>query len=194
MSSLEDKKFTPLLSWFEQNIRDIKIKYWVGFRIGFEQNEQNRGRHIRSVSLTVARTFPGASPEGLLRAEWDYNPQEANHAQPHWHIYRSKLEYDLDDEENLNQLLEFPFDTRSAPIQDFSEELPQISSNYSSLLFIDQEETKKDFHYAMCAHWNLQTPISRWPIKEHEIAYWITNCLSYVKEQLEYPHRKNARL
>jgi hypothetical protein len=189
MSSLEGKKFTPLLSWFEQNVRNIRIVYWVGVRIGTEQANQNDGRYIRSVSLTIARTFPGAQAEGLLRAEWDYNPQEANHAQPHWHIYKSILEFDSIDEENLNQLIDPPFVSGPAQVQEFSEDLSQVAANQFSLAKINQAEIKKDFHYAMCAHWNLQKPVSRWPIKEHELEYWIKNCLLYIKEQLEYPHR-----
>ena len=192
MSLLEGKIQTPLVKWF----RCAEVQYWVGFRISFAGN---RKTYVRTVSLMVARSFPGAGTEALLRAEWDYWALETDqenriteHAQPHWHIYSARIDAENNDTE-LAYLLDEEEDF-SVPTRDFSPEDDRDSLPVS----VDDKTPKnslsiENFHFAMCAHWTRNHNIVKWPIRKVELEHWVECCLAYIRSELE-TKAKNSHL
>jgi len=187
MSQLEGKRVTPILRWFDWK----EATYWLGFRLGFLRVPGRSGRYINTVSLTVARSFPSSPPEALLRAEWSYYAEEKNkpkkeakeHAEPHWHVYKSSLntqEGDL----VLTQLLETPSDVEP-PVIDFNPDAPPISQPSPPMPSDESPDRIHEFHFAMCAHWDRTHKIIQWPIAEGDVPHWIKHCLAYIRSELE---------
>ncbi len=190
LSILEDKKQTPLLKWFEKR----EATYWLGFRLNFAEKSDKPGNaepYINTVSLTVARSFPAAALEPLLRAEWDYYlPSEAaetKHAQPHWQIYNTRI--DAEAEKYEKEFARLELEENSTPeVREFS---PNSAENETSEEFdssqtdMDKAITIEKFHFAMCAHWNRSHNIHQWPISEENLVHWLRHCLGYIRSQLE---------
>lgn len=188
-SVLEDKKQTPLLRWFER--RDTT--YWIGFRLNFSEKLGGTELYINTVSLTVARSFSGAAPEPLLRAEWDYYdlpPEEAEtkHAQPHWQIYNIRIDQEAEEYENDFARLVALEENPDAEVREFPsssdennviEEVSIIQSD------ADKATSIEKFHFAMCAHWNQSDSVHQWPISQEALIHWIRHCLGYIRSQLE---------
>jgi hypothetical protein len=151
-------------------------KLWLAASLEFEFQKLYR---LVNVSLLI---FEGEALDerklALLRAEWE-SPQSntsASHAQPHWHIYPSRL----------NRLIS---DTGSEfkpeeDVQPFVLEDVQIDSR--NVLSTELDRLKK-FHLAMSARWHVEGSGSH--LEEIQLKYvlkWLEGCLSYIRSQLEY--------
>jgi hypothetical protein len=188
MSILEGKKSTPVLRWFQSN----EITYWIGFRLNFSATESGSGFYINTVSLTIARSFPGASLEAVLRAEWDYHkPESGNqssqqkHAQPHWHIYNARIDEGYEDYESAFSRLLAETDETTSPIIDFPTDIIETPSVFGNNIQTNEPTFVEKFHFAMCAHWNRHHQITQWPITESDLPHWVEHCLTYVRYELE---------
>jgi hypothetical protein len=201
LSYLSGEKVTPLIKWFEHAEKpDSKTTYWIGLRLSFARLPKRSKLCIEHLSLTVAKTFSGSLPEEVLRAEWGfYSGSETKHAQPHWHIFGEGVSV----RDGLWKNLESG-DSQQSPVQDFAEAhdivLKDFTVGWNETLPLSTSlppiqtsgRSIGKFHFAMCAYWDKKTQIVSWPIKRPDIEHWIMHCLTYIRQELEYVHKKET--
>jgi hypothetical protein len=110
-----------------------------------------------------------ANKKPLIRAEWDEAGGQADHAQPHWHVYPAAMS------------TERRFEVRPTENRKFG---PVQEENTDLQLVRGWEGT--GFHYAMAAHWDLAGGSHRSSLTEDGLLRWLPNCISYTRSQLVY--------
>ena len=165
--------------------------YWLTVSLEF-RSEQGIS-YLISVSIFV---FEGnASDEKktpLIRAEWGCLPDDVQgpHAQPHWHIYPSRL--------NRSRVSQLTFEAdpdvqvfspsdglNSLVVQDFGQ---------TETTFEDEEqevewERAEKFHFAMAARWHDGTATLNQPPVLDQIPKWLSGCIDYTLKQFRYIYK-----
>jgi len=138
-------------------LRKTYTSYWLGTVLEFKFEEGYF--RLMSASLIVFRgdAFdPNKRP--ILRAEWDALTDEdtSEHAQPHWHVYRSSVDEDSD--------------------------VPYETSGDSE----GQESQNTRFHFAMCSKWLEEADVHQEKLDEMgKLITWLESCIRYTRRQIE---------
>jgi len=185
--------------------------YWLNLSLTFlpkfDQSKQETSPKEFQFSGASIRIFKGLATEykkePLFRAEWDLLKQDNNHAQPHWHVYKSFQTRDLNTKaEDFKSLIE------SNKVQDFGEVVTDFNAGEQGDNFLtentevtdlkdNQEIIREDewdsatkFHFAMASQWHIPTGTHRVVLAQEALLYsWLTGCIQYIKEQLFYVSR-----
>jgi hypothetical protein len=114
----------------------------------------------------------------LLRAEWDVTDpgSRSRHAQPHWHVYSSRL--------NRSTASEFVEFTPEVEVIVFD---PQESTAPIDLYWTEGEK----FHFAMASRWHLDGVDAHQELCDQDkLLKWLAGCLRYIQDQLIYIYQK----
>lgn len=139
-------------------------RLWLGITIIFTPD---RYENVSQVSIVM---FEGNVSDSekvpLLRAEWDDNDLE--HAQPHWHVY-----------------------TRKRTKKAFNIEPP--TSNFGEQSKYETGEIDR-FHFAMFSDWHKEGSEAPPKLKltNTTLPRWLCNCVKYILHQLEYIYLKSS--
>lgn len=154
---------------FPLPVSDLSL-FWVASSIEFKTNKNVVTVDSASVVVFSGEAYnPDKVP--ILRAEWD-NSTETNHAQPHWHVYTSRIDSLAADSEMFDKEPAFE------PEQDVS----------TSII-----EYIPKFHFAMCANWNTRDAHCVQTIGDmHCVADWIAHTVKYIQGQLSYTMRRHG--
>jgi hypothetical protein len=166
----EARETYPILKLAEWKGRS----YWVAIVLTFRWKLGELA--LQNIGILL---FRGAGLAGtreiVLRAEWDRDAKHSagQHAQPHWHVYGSRLT---------------PFETHHYLVLDETEGLTEIGSEvFNAVETIDRDEDLRRFHLAMCARWHLDEKELHYEAPEDaKVERWLRNCVRYIREQLEY--------
>ena len=190
----------PLLS-------TISSFYWLNISLTFlpvfSQSKQKVNPKSFQFSGVSIRVFKGLATENkkepLLRAEWDILKDDNNHAQPHWHVYKSfqirNLNATASDFESLIEADEVQdFGTFVEKFNsgerenDFQEDLGQNNTeNEQASLKENDWDFETKFHFAMASQWHVSGGTHRIVIDQEALLYsWLVGCVQYIKEQLLY--------
>ncbi|KKI98431.1 hypothetical protein [Prochlorothrix hollandica] len=190
----------PLLS-------TISGTYWLNISLTFlpmfSQSKQKTAPQSFQFSGVSIRVFKGLATENkkepLLRAEWDILKDNNNHAQPHWHVYKSfqirNLNATASDFESLIEADEVQdFGTCAEKFNsgerenDFQEDLGQNNTeNEQASLKENDWDFETKFHFAMASQWHVNGGTHRIVIDQEALLYsWLAGCVQYIKEQLLY--------
>ncbi|MDQ3813051.1 MAG: hypothetical protein M3347_03770 [Armatimonadota bacterium] len=175
--------------------------YWLGMRLKFRFVQRKTKAQIASVTLYLSRGTRITERQDIIRAEWDWHEDshKVPHAQPHWHVYTG-----------------FSDRTRSEAVNPFyvqsdEEESPamEFSSEMVAAVEIDKPSKGWDnggdpkFHYAMAANWQAEPALGasgnsviyscKQPIGSVSLPNWITECIKYIRGQLEYLEDKKGK-
>ena len=167
--------------------------YWLNISLTFlpSQSKQKTKPESFQFSGISIRIFKGAlasaDKEPVLRAEWDALKDDNNHAQPHWHVYKSFQTADS----NAFKELDFTSSlTRSNEVKDFGE----ISENPEETNLENTQENSTDnswdsstkFHFAMASQWHTKEN-HKVVLHDETVLYnWLEGCVQYIIEQLKY--------
>jgi len=172
--------------------------YWINISLTFLPKTNPQNFQFAGVSI---RVFKGLAydnnKEPLIRAEWDalkYDNDNNNHAQPHWHVYKSFQEV-----RNLNTSpsLDFKSLIQSNKIQDFGEKENNSLDNQEEFDIENDKESLDEynwdsstkFHFAMSSQWHTGGT-HRVILDQERLLYsWLVECVKYIKEQLKYVDR-----
>ena len=185
--------------------------YWLNLCLTFlpKLNQSNQEISPKKFQFSGAsiRIFKGLATEykkePLFRAEWDLLKQDNNHAQPHWHVYKSFQTRDLNTKaEDFKSLIE------SNKVQDFGEVVTDFNAGEQGDNFLtentevtdlkdNQEIIREDewdsatkFHFAMASQWHIPIGTHRVVLAQEALLYsWLIGCIQYIKEQLLYVSR-----
>lgn len=138
-------------------IRKSYATYWLGAVFQF-RFEQGRFRLISASLLVFKGQAYDPIKQPMLRAEWDslLLGDPSQHAQPHWHVYRSVIREEL-------ELIEAGFGASD------SEELEAVK-----------------FHFAMCSAWYKESESHQEKLNEiGKLLSWLQGCISYTRRQIE---------
>ncbi|MBX2978444.1 MAG: hypothetical protein KF905_04040 [Flavobacteriales bacterium] len=150
-------------------VSDLKL-FWLAATLEFKTN-----RNIVTPDSATMIIFTGeaynSDKQPLLRAEWESNAASP-HAQPHWHVYNSRVG-SIAKESEL-------FDT--APAFDPSESITTSINDYVP-----------KFHFAMCASWSSNNSNCVQAIQDEQcVADWLSHTLRYIQGQLVYTMRRHG--
>jgi hypothetical protein len=131
--------------------------YWINISLTFlsKQKIKPESFQFSGISIRIFKGSLAADKEPVLRAEWDALKDDNNHAQPHWHVYKSFQTADS----NAFKELDFTSSlTRSNEVKDFGE----ISENPEETNLENTQENSTDnswdsstkFHFAMASQWH----------------------------------------
>jgi len=181
--------------------------YWLNISLTFlpvfSQSKQKVNPQSFQFSGVSIRVFKGLATENkkepLLRAEWDILKDDNNHAQPHWHVYKS---FQI---RNLNTTAsDFESLIEADEVQDFGTFVEKLNSNERENDFqesLEQSNTENGqvslkendwdfatkFHFAMASQWHVTGGTHRIVIDQEALLYsWLAGCVQYIKEQLLY--------
>jgi hypothetical protein len=182
--------------------------YWLNLSLTFlpkfTHSKQEKSPREFQFSGASIRIFKGLATEDkkepLFRAEWDLLKKDNNHAQPHWHVYKSFQTRDINNKgEDFESLIE------SNEAQDFGEVFADFSAGNEGDNFlagnmegnnlnVNQEILREDewdsatkFHFAMASQWHTPEGTHRFILAQDAHLYsWLTGCIQYIKEQLSY--------
>lgn len=144
-------------------------RYWVAVRVNFKWPKGIA--EIRDVQIVVFHGTADPGKEAVFRAEWhDWDDQ---HAQPHWHIYRTRQDAIDLDAGGVTEIV----------LEDAGGDGETLAPNAIPVRGLD------DFHFAMCSSWasGAERPDGhRNAIQSDAVQIWIRQCLAYCKAQLEY--------
>lgn len=151
--------------------------YWLAASLEFVF--ENKMHRLLSVSLLI---FEGEATDdrksALLRAEWarlDKNSR-VSHAQPHWHVYPSRINREVYDDRT-----EFKLKT---DIQAFVPEAPAFES--SNELDLEWDRAEK-FHFAMASRWHIDgKDAHQEEMQVDRLLKWLDGCIRYTRGQLEF--------
>ena len=150
--------------------------YWLASSLEFRFQEGNY--HLDSASLLI---FQGEANDprktALLRAEWACSEADSKavHAQPHWHIYPSRVNREIDQFQN-----EF---FEEATVQIF-EAFPNSENKEEEVSEWDRAER---FHFAMAARWHDEgRDAHKQEIQTETLIKWIDGCLRYIQSQFNF--------
>lgn len=189
----------PLLSTKSDN-------YWINISLTFlpEASKPKIKPNNFQFSGVSIRVFKGAlasvDKEPVLRAEWDALKNDNNHAQPHWHVYKSFQTADS------NTFKESDFTSSlilSNEVKDFGEIIEELNLGGSQKrIFENLEETNLEnnqenstdnswdsstkFHFAMASQWHTKENHRVVLDKEALLYDWLVGCVQYIIEQLKY--------
>lgn len=150
-------------------VSDLKV-FWIASAIEFKTNKNVVEPESASVVVFSGEAY-NSEKVPLLRAEWESNPKSP-HAQPHWHVYTSRIE----------SMSHEPETFESASAFDLSQD---ISSSINDFV--------PKFHFAMCANWSTRNPTCVQIIQdEHCVADWIAHTVKYIQGQLRYTMRRHG--
>jgi hypothetical protein len=154
--------------------------YWLAASLEFVF--ENRMYRLLSVSLLI---FEGEATDdrksALLRAEWACLDEDtrAPHAQPHWHIYPSRI-----NREAYEDRTEFKLKT---DIQPFAPEAPVVESNNEFDIEWDRSEK---FHFAMASRWHIvgfdEKGAHQEEMQIDGLLKWLDGCIRYTRSQFEF--------
>lgn len=143
--------------------------------------------HVRHVSVGLLKgDLAAPSKRPLLRAEWmmTTEPENAGHAQPHWHVLGAA---EADDGQD-----------------GFAEFVAASSAGFGDFLGRSSPESPDDdiekesanafhhFHYAMVSDWHCvpSTGAQHALDDQQALAAWLKGCVSYIRQQLAHIDRK----
>jgi hypothetical protein len=182
--------------------------YWLNLSLTFlpqfDQSKQETSPKEFQFSGVSIRIFKGLATEykkePLFRAEWDLLKKDNNHAQPHWHVYKSFQAKDSD-----TKSIDFESLIKSIEVQDFGEVVVDFNANEKEDDFLaentegtnlqDNQEIPTEnewdsatkFHFAMASQWHLPDGNHRLVLAQDILLYsWLTGCIQYIKDQLLY--------
>jgi hypothetical protein len=176
--------------------------YWLGASLDFLRRTHKT--YLTHISLLI---FEGLATDErkrpILRVEWDCrtNYRADKHAQPHWHIYPSRVNREIDRRSSTFQeepvVDEFPTSQKVPAVEEFlgpEEAIILERSPISSGKSEDEDDNPSAwsggemFHFALAARW--QGPPDREPQNEvlhvDQLGNWIQRCLTYIRIQLKY--------
>jgi hypothetical protein len=182
--------------------------YWLNLSLTFlpkfGQSKKEISPKEFQFSGASIRIFKGLATEyrkePLFRAEWDLLKKDNNHAQPHWHVYKSFQARDSD-----IKSIDFESLIESSEVQDFGEVAVDFNAgeegddfppeNTEEAYLEDNQEITREsewdsatkFHFAMASQWHLPGGTHRFVLAQDALLYsWLTGCILYIKEQLLY--------
>jgi hypothetical protein len=165
--------------------------YWINISLTFlpilnksKSNVKPESFQFSGVSIRVFKGLATEDKEPLFRAEWDVLKDDNNHAQPHWHIYKSFLMRDFDTSEKLS----FESLLKSNEVQDFgaSTEPNNFADENSDLKEQKDWDDSTKFHFAMASQWHEKGGKHRFDIDKDSLLCWLEGCIQYIQEQLRY--------
>ena len=187
---------------------DIKSDtYWLNISLTFLPISEKSTKKTKSPSFQFSsisiRVFKGLmtdeKKQPLFRAEWDTLTEKNNHAQPHWHVYKSFQVRNL----NTSPSSDFGSLIQSNEIQDFRELAEKLNFGEKENNFLDNQEEfdienddeslyeddwdfSTKFHFAMSSQWHTGGT-HRVILDQERLLYsWLVECVQYIKEQLKY--------
>jgi len=154
------------------------VNYWLGVSLEFEFVEGER--HLSNVCLQI---FEGLATDDkktpLVRAEWDNNqgPGQVLHAQPHWHIYPSRVNREREKQQFVIE----------PGIQTFT---PGVKEGDFNGISNSEWNKAEKFHFAMASRWHIDGKNAHQEkIDTGKLPKWLDGCVSYIRDQLQYLHR-----
>lgn len=164
--------------------------YWIATTIDFL--ERDKQTILENITIILFKGLPNDSEKiPLIRAEWSFKEEDAKalHAQPHWHIYPSRLNRDLEEYKNVI------FEVENSPKDftgDTNVEKPSITANEGSE-WLGSEK----IHFAMASRWHQEiwNTDKEGPTPHHgtmridKLSQWLDGCLRYLLHQLEYAYK-----
>ncbi len=163
----------------------ISDTYWINISLTFlplfgKSRQQNESQSFQFSSISI-RVFKGLKDDEkkqlLLRAEWDTLTEENNHAQPHWHVYKSFQIRDLTPQTSDFESLIQPND-----VKDFGKETNNSLDNQDE----NDWDSSTKFHFAMSSQWH-DGGTHKVVLDQEKLLYsWLVECVKYIKEQLQY--------
>lgn len=170
----------------------LSYTYWINISLTFlpilnksKSNVKPESFQFSGVSIRVFKGLATEDKEPLFRAEWDVLKDDNNHAQPHWHIYKSFLTKDLDTSEKFS----FESLLKSNEVQDFgsSTEPNNFGDENADLKEQKDWDDSTKFHFAMASQWHEKGGKHRFDIVDQDsLLCWLEGCIQYIKEQLQY--------
>ena len=152
-------------------------QFWLAVALEFEFHQGVYD--LANVSMLV---FEGEAYDerksALMRAEWDCNQPKTPpaHAQPHWHIYPSRLSKQIEEDRA-------EFGEKSEAVA-FVPEVDGVDSNSERNLKWDRAER---FHFAMSARWANEGNESHVAeMTSGGLLKWLEGCLRYIRSEFEY--------
>ena len=184
--------------------------YWINISLTFlpifGKSQQKTNPQSFQFSGISIRVFKGLMTDNnkqpLFRAEWDALTEENNHAQPHWHIYKSFQARNA----NTSPSSDFEYLIQSNEIQDFGELAERLNfgekennaldnqeefdiENGEESLYEDDWDSSTKFHFAMSSQWH-EGKTHKITLDEEKLLYsWLVECVKYIKYQLKYVDR-----
>ena len=189
----------PLLSTKSDN-------YWINISLTFLPNQSKQkikpdNFQFSGVSIRIFRgALASLDKEPVLRAEWDALKDDNNHAQPHWHVYKS---FQRDDSNTFKELDFTSSLTVSNEVKDFREIIEELDLGEDQKeIFENPEEANPEstyekftdnswdsstkFHFAMASQWHTKENHRVVLDKEALLYDWLVGCVQYIIDQLKY--------
>lgn len=169
----------------------LDYTYWINISLTFLPKFNNSKSKVKpdifqfsGVSIRVFKGLTTDDKEPLFRAEWDVLKDDNNHAQPHWHIYKSFLIRNS----NTSEKLSFESLLKSNEVQDFgaSTEPNNFADENADLKEQQDWDDSTKFHFAMASQWHEKEGKHRFDIDQDSLLCWLEGCIQYIKEQLQY--------
>lgn len=154
--------------------------YWINISLTFLPKTNPQNFQFAGISI---RVFKGLAydnnKEPLIRAEWDAlkDDDDNNHAQPHWHVYKSFQTRDLTPQTSDFESLIQPND-----VKDFGKETNNSLDNQDE----NDWDSSTKFHFAMSSQWHNKGTHKVILDKDELLYSWLGECVKYIKEQLKY--------
>lgn len=162
--TFHDGRTVASMFWFQRNT----IQFWMSVELVFFPR-----RGVYLFDRATLGVFAGnAGPQyEVLRAEWEGHDDDTDHAQPHWHIYKSEASH-------LTETL--ATSTESSPADYINKREPDETDVLNASSFAK-------FHFAMAAQWPFGTSegslVKVTPQRLHD---WLLGCLEYTRTQLQH--------
>jgi hypothetical protein len=167
--------------------------YWINISLTFlpifgksQQKINPQSFQFLSISIRVfeERLMTDEKKQLLFRAEWDtlakqnnHAQPRYNHAQPHWHVYKSFQIRDLTPQTSDFESLIQPND-----VKDFGKETNNSLDNQDE----NDWDSSTKFHFAMSSQWH-DGGTHKVVLDQEKLLYsWLVECVKYIKEQLQY--------
>jgi hypothetical protein len=147
---------------------DDAPRFWVTCTLRF-RSERLKARLVE-VSLVFFQGGITTPKQPILRAEWDCISYfgDADHAQPHWHVYQSpatQIDWGIDGQAETNTVQTLDAKPGPHPERDRT------------------DVGGSNFHLAMAARWDEGGP-HRIPLTVDGVAEWVEGCVTYTRGQL----------
>jgi hypothetical protein len=204
--TIDSKGFVYTLWPFmvKESLSKVAVLYPLYFscNIKLKPNDDINEVNIRIYKEEILRIKESSTiqTELLLRIEWSNEAIPANaqhiHAQPHWHIHSYKnidiaSRFPNFDEKTVLELLQM--DSPKSEVASFMDNQPAGENRQLGSEPGNEAKTIPPFkfHLSMLSDWHKQKNSPHNNILTEEVlSMWLPQCLSYLKDQVEYIYER----
>lgn len=147
---------------------DDALRFWITCTLRFRPERMKA--QLIEVSIVFFRGGVTSPKQPILRAEWDCiaHFSDADHAQPHWHVYQASSPIPDRDMSGPGEM---------DPVRTLDER-PEPDAQRAST-----DVGGSNFHLAMAAQWH-EYGSHRIPLTVDGVTAWVERCVNYTRSQL----------